>query len=48
MRLACVEGRADRVPHVERAELMARELGDDARVFNHQNDAMVWLRHELR
>lgn len=48
VRVAYVEGRADQIPHVERAELMARELGYDARVFNDQNDAMVWLRHGMR
>lgn len=48
VRVAYVEGRADQIPHIERAELMAREQGYDARVFNDQNDAMVWLRHGMR
>jgi hypothetical protein len=48
VRLAYVEGRADQIPRVERAELMARDLGYDVRIFNSESDASVWLRHGLR
>ena len=48
VRLAYVEGRADQIPRVELAELMARELGYDVRVFNNHDDAVVWLRHGMR
>ena len=48
VRLAYVEGRADQIPRVEHAELMARELGYDVRVFNNHDDAVVWLRHGMR
>ena len=45
VRLAYVEGRADQIPRAEYAELMARERGYDARSFNNESDAVVWLRH---
>ena len=48
VRLAYVEGRADQIPRVERAELMARELGYDVRIFNNPGDAVLWLRHGMR
>lgn len=48
VRLAYVEGRADQFPRIEYAELMARERGYDIRMFNNENDAVVWLRHGLR
>lgn len=48
VRLAYVEGRADQIPRMEYAELMARERGYDVRIFNNQNDAVVWLRHGMR
>lgn len=48
VRLAYVEGRADQIPRIEYAELMARERGYDVRIFNNQNDAVVWLRHGMR
>ncbi len=48
VRLAYVEGRADQIPRIEYAELMARERGYDARIFNNETDAVVWLRHGMR
>ena len=48
VRLAYVEGRADQIPQVERAELMARDLGYDVLIFNSESDASVWLRHGVR
>ena len=45
VRLAYVEGRADQVPRIEYAELLARERGYDVRIFNNETDAAVWLRH---
>ena len=48
VRLAYVEGRADQIPRVEYAELLARERGYEARIFNNENDAVVWLRHGER
>jgi hypothetical protein len=48
VRLAYVEGRADQIPRMEYAELMARERGYDVRIFNNETDARVWLRHGVR
>ena len=48
VRLAYVEGRADQIPRIEYAELLARERGYDARIFNNPDDAVVWLRHGVR
>lgn len=48
VRLAYVEGRADQIPRTEYAELMARERGYEVRIFNNENDAVVWLRHGMR
>jgi hypothetical protein len=48
VRLAYVEGRADQIPRIEYAELMARERGYDVRIFNSESDASVWLRHGVR
>ena len=48
VRLAYVEGRADQIPRMEYAELMARERGCEARIFNNETDAAVWLRHGER
>jgi len=48
VRLAYVEGRADQIPRMEYAELMARERGYDVRIFNSETDALVWLRHGMR
>ena len=48
VRLAYVEGRADQMSRIEYAELMARERGYDIRMFNNENDAVVWLRHGMR
>ena len=45
LRLAYVEGRADQIPRIEYAELMARERGYNARIFNNETDAVLWLRH---
>ena len=45
VRLAYVEGRADQIPRIEYAELLARERGYDVRIFNNETDATVWLRH---
>jgi len=47
VRLAYVEGRADQVPRIEYAELMARERGYDFRTFGNESDAAVWLRHGM-
>ena len=47
VRLAYVEGRADQIPRIEYAELMARERGYNIRMFNNENDAAVWLRHGM-
>ena len=47
VRLAYVEGRADQVPRIEYAELMARERGYDIRMFGNETDAVVWLRHGM-
>ncbi|RZA17447.1 MAG: hypothetical protein EOP93_13295 [Lysobacteraceae bacterium] len=47
VRLAYVEGRADQIPRVEFAELIARERGYNIRMFNSETDAVVWLRHGL-
>jgi hypothetical protein len=47
VRLAYVEGRADQIPRIEYAELMARERGYTVRIFNNENDASVWLRHGM-
>lgn len=48
VRLAYVEGRADQIPRIEYAELMARERGYDIRMFNNETDAGIWLRHGIR
>ncbi len=48
IRLAYVEGRADQIPRIEYAELMARERGYNARIFNNETNAVVWLRHGER
>ena len=48
VRLAYVEGRADQIPRIEYAELMARERGYEVRIFNNETDAAVWLRHGVR
>ena len=47
VRLAYVEGRADQIPRIEYAELMARERGYRIRMFNNETDAVVWLRHGM-
>ncbi len=47
VRLAYVEGRADQIPRIEYAELMARERGYDIRMFGNETDAVVWLRHGM-
>lgn len=48
LRMAYVEGRADQIPRIEHAELLARERGYTARIFNNETDALVWLRHGMR
>ena len=48
VRLAYVEGRADQIPRIEYAELLARERGYTVRIFNNETDALVWLRHGMR
>ena len=47
VRLAYVEGRADQVPRIEYAELLARERGYAIRMFGNETDAVVWLRHGM-
>jgi hypothetical protein len=46
--MAYVEGRADQIPRIEYAELLARERGYTVRIFNNETDALVWLRHGMR
>ena len=48
LRMAYVEGRADQIPRIEYAELLARERGYTVRIFNNETDALVWLRHGMR
>ena len=48
LRMAYVEGRADQIPRIEYAELLARERGYTVRIFNNETDALVWLRHGRR
>lgn len=48
LRMAYVEGRADQIPRIEHAELLARERGYTVRIFNNETDALVWLRHGMR
>lgn len=45
VRVAYVERHAQQIPEVEYAEIVARGLGFDARVFGHEDAATVWLRH---
>jgi hypothetical protein len=45
VRVAYVERHAQQIPEVEYAEIMARDLGFDARVFGNEDAAAVWLRH---
>ncbi len=45
VRVAYVERHAQQIPEVEYAEIVARDLGFDARVFGNEDAAAVWLRH---
>ena len=36
---------AQQIPEVEYAEIVARDLGFDARVFGNEEAATLWLRH---
>jgi hypothetical protein len=45
LRVAFVVARGEHVPHVEGAEILARAVGFNARVFGNENDAAIWLRH---
>ena len=45
LRVAFVVARGEHVPHVEGAEILARAVGFNARVFGNENDAALWLRH---
>lgn len=45
IRIAFVEASLAKLPHMEHAEIFAREHGFSARVFGNEMDARVWLRH---
>jgi hypothetical protein len=47
VRVAYVERHAQQIPEVEYAEIVARDLGFDARVFGNEAAAAVWLRHGM-
>ena len=45
VRIAFVEAQGDQIPHVEVAEILARERGFVARVFGNETDASLWLNY---
>ena len=45
VRVAYVEAHAHQVPDVEHGEILARELGFDARVFDNESRARIWLEY---
>lgn len=45
VRVAFVETQGGQIPHVESAEILARERGFEARVFANERDAALWLRY---
>ena len=45
IRVAYVEAHAHQVADVEHGEIIARELGFDARVFDNESRARIWLRY---
>ncbi len=45
VRIAFVETQGRQIPHVESAEILARERGFDVRVFATETDAALWLRY---
>ena len=44
-RIAYVESRMDQIQRIEIVEQMALERGYHVRIFTHEPDALVWLRH---
>lgn len=48
MRIAFVETDGARIARDEAVEIIARERGYIARVFGHESDASLWLRHGER
>ena|SRR5688572_269453 len=45
VRIAFVETQGGQIPHVESAEILARERGYEVRVFANETDASLWLRY---
>lgn len=45
VRVAYVEAHANQIPEVEVGEILAREVGFDARVFGNEDAARIWLRY---
>ena len=45
VRVAYVEAHANQVADVEHGEILARELGFDARVFDNEARARIWLEY---
>lgn len=45
VRVAYVEAHANQIPEVEVGEILAREIGFDARVFGDEDAALLWLRY---
>ena len=45
IRIAYVEARSLKFPPIEKGEILGRESGFNVRVFTHEANALMWLRH---